>query len=66
MSLYEKLRAMFPELTQEDFMPLGMGGIGKGYIILQDDSNGRGPYIKKWDHPTIPMPTAAQINAPLP
>ena len=32
------------------------------YVILQDDSNGQGPYIKEWNLAT-PKPTLEQLNA---
>jgi hypothetical protein len=31
-------------------------------VILQDDSNGQGPYIKEWNL-DIPKPTMAQLDA---
>ena len=31
-------------------------------VILQDDSNGKGPYIKEWNL-SIAKPTDAQLNA---
>ena len=31
-------------------------------VILQDDSNGQGPYIKEWNLAT-PKPTLEQLNA---
>ena len=31
-------------------------------VLLQDDSNGQGPYIKEWNL-DIPKPTDAQLNA---
>jgi hypothetical protein len=53
--LYEKIKTIYPELTTEDFMPLGT-------ILLQNDSDGKGDYIAKWDHPTLPRPTDAQLG----
>lgn len=50
MSLYEQICEYYPELTQEDFMP------PRGTIILQNDSDGLGDYIKAWNHPTLPHP----------
>jgi hypothetical protein len=51
--MYEKLIALYPELTVEDFLPMS------GTILLQDD--GEGAYIAKWEHPTLPKPTAEQL-----
>ena len=49
MTLYEQIVAVHPELidTPEVFID--------GTIILQDDSDGAGPYIKQWNHPTLPQ-----------
>lgn len=53
MTLYEKIKALYPELTERDFMTV---------IRLQNDSDGNGDYIAKWEHPTLPRPTDAQLN----
>jgi len=52
MSLYEKIKALYPELTDRDFLDT---------ITLQNDSDGRGDYIAKWEHPTLPRPTKEQL-----
>jgi hypothetical protein len=52
MTLYEKIKALYPELTDRDFL---------GTIILQNDSDGRGDYIAKWEHPTLARPTEEQL-----
>lgn len=52
MTLYEKIMALYPSLTQQDFMDV---------IRLQNDSDGKGDYIAKWDHPTLPRPTEEQL-----
>jgi hypothetical protein len=54
MSLYEKIIALYPELVNVIFINVG--------ITLQNDSNGRGDYIAKWEHPTLPKPTQAQLD----
>lgn len=56
MGLYEKITAIYSELTFEDFGP-------RGSIILQDDSDGKGPYIAKWEHPTLARPTQEQLDS---
>ena len=53
MNLYEKIKAIYPELTDRDFLTV---------IILQNDSDGKGDYIKEWNHPTLPRPTEEQLN----
>ena len=32
-------------------------------VLLQDDSNGQGPYIKEWNISGVAQPTAEQLNA---
>jgi hypothetical protein len=51
--LYDKIMAIYPQLEQQDFMTT---------IILQNDSDGRGDYIAKWEH-TLPRPTDEQLGA---
>jgi len=53
--LYEKLIKLYPSLTPQDFSPNG------GTIILQNDSDGKGDYIKEWNHPTLPKPTDEEL-----
>ena len=50
MSLYQQIRDLYPELTNQDFSASG------GTIRLQNDSDGMGDYIKAWNHPTLPHP----------
>jgi hypothetical protein len=57
MTLYEKITALYPDLKIEDFLPWS------GTITLQNDSDGKGDYIRAWKHPTIPRPTAEQLEA---
>ena len=52
MNLYEKIMALYPSLTQQDFLTV---------IRLQNDSDGKGDYIAEWNHPTLPKPTAEQL-----
>jgi hypothetical protein len=53
--LYEKIKSMYPQLTDNDFHPL------RGTITLQNDSDGKGDYIAKWEHPTLARPTQEQL-----
>ena len=55
MTLYDKLIALYPSLTPDDFFPFG------DTIRLQNDSDGRGDYIAEWNHPTLPKPTDEQL-----
>jgi hypothetical protein len=54
MNLYEKIMALYPSLTQQDFLTV---------ITLQNDSDGKGDYIKLWQHPTLAQPTQAELDA---
>jgi hypothetical protein len=54
--MYEKIIALYPTLTSKDFSP-------EGTIILQNDSDGKGDYIKAWNHPSLPQPTQQQLDA---
>jgi hypothetical protein len=55
MNLYEKIISIYTELTEVDFNPIS------GTIRLQNDSDGKGDYIAKWDHPTLAKPTEEQL-----
>jgi hypothetical protein len=50
MTLYEKIKALYPELQDADFLTV---------ITLQND--GAGDYIAKWEHPTLARPTDEQL-----
>ena len=52
MTLYEKIMSIYPELTTQDFMTV---------ITLQNDSDGKGDYIAKWEHPTLAKPTDEEL-----
>ena len=52
MTLYDKILALYPELRDADFMDT---------IRLQNDSDGKGDYIAKWEHPTLARPTEEQL-----
>jgi hypothetical protein len=56
MTLPEKIIALYPELTYTDFNPIN------GTILLQNDSDGKGDYIAKWDHPTLQKPTEEELQ----
>lgn len=52
MTLYDKIIALYPALTADDFMT---------HIALQND--GEGDYIAQWDHPIHPRPSDEQLAA---
>jgi hypothetical protein len=51
--LSEKIKQLYPSLTEQDFLTT---------IRLQNDSDGRGDYIAKWEHPTLPRPTDEELK----
>ena len=53
MTLLEKIISIYPELADFDF--------ASGVITLQNDSDGKGDYIKEWNHPTLARPTEEQL-----
>jgi len=55
MTLYEKIKSIYPLLTDADFDL-------RGTITLQNDSDGNGDYIAKWEHPTLTRPTQTQLD----
>jgi len=55
MTLYEKIKTIYPELADSEFRQIG------GTIQLRNDSDGKGDYIAKWEHPTLPKPTEEQL-----
>ena len=54
MTLYEKIKSLYPSLEDKDFLTV---------ITLQNDSDGKGDYIAKWEHLTLTKPTQAQLDA---
>jgi hypothetical protein len=52
MTLYDKIMALYPSLTQQDFLTT---------IRLQNDSDGKGDYIASWNHPTLAKPTDEEL-----
>ena len=53
MTLYDKIKTLYPQLTERDFVTV---------ITLQNDSDGKGDYIAKWEHPTLARPTDTQLE----
>jgi len=54
MTLVQKIKSIYSSLTSDDFFET---------IIVQNDSDGNGDYIKSWNHPTLTRPTQAQLDA---
>jgi hypothetical protein len=55
MTLHQKIISLYPELETYDFC--------MGSIRIQNDSDGRGDYIAKWEHPTLARPTQEQLDS---
>ena len=51
-ALTEKIKSVRPKVTDADFID---------YIIVQNDSDGKGDYIKSWNHPTETRPTDEEL-----
>jgi hypothetical protein len=54
MNLYQKIMALYPQLIDDDFA-------SRGSIALQNNSDGKGDFIAKWEHPTLARPTDIQL-----
>jgi len=54
MYLSEKIKALYPSIDDSDFVT---------FICLQNDSDGNGDYIARWEHPTLSQPTQEQLDA---
>ena len=54
MTLVEKIKEIYPDL-EEDVFRLGV-------IMVQNDSDGQGDYIAKWEHTTLAQPTQEQLD----
>jgi hypothetical protein len=55
MNLYEQIIEAYPELILSDFYPID------GVILLQNDSDGLGDYIAKWDY-SKPIPKGLKLG----
>ena len=52
-TLVEKIKSARPKVTDADFLE---------NIIVQNDSDGKGDYIKLWNHPTETQPTDEELG----
>jgi hypothetical protein len=55
MTLTEKIKLIYPALTNEDFSYVN------GTIRLQNDYDGKGDYIASWEHHNFPKPTDEEL-----
>jgi hypothetical protein len=51
--MYEQIIAVYPELQPEQFID--------GTIVLQDDADGKGAYIAKWNY-SKPIPDGLKLG----
>ena len=58
MSLYDQIIEYYPQLGPADFAP------GTGTIVLQNDGDGLGDYIKVWNNPLPHPPFGYEPYAP--
>lgn len=54
MSLYDTLIEVLPELKTSN-------AFDKELVVLQDDSDGQGAYIVKWEYPA-PLPEGMKVG----
>ena len=54
MDLWEIITKVYAELTDSDFAP-------NGSIRLQDDADGKGAYIAKWEY-SKPIPEGLKLG----
>jgi hypothetical protein len=54
MTLWEQIIAVYPDLTDADFGSFGT-------IKLQDDSDGQGAFIAKWEY-SQPLPKGMKVG----
>jgi hypothetical protein len=59
MELWEKIVAEYPELSENNYAEFTTGGS----IMLVDDSDGVGVYIKKWEY-SKPIPSGLTLGKP--
>jgi len=59
MSLYDKIMAIYPELTIADFDTYRDGTIE----LCNNTGEQADDYIAKWEHPTLAQPTQEQLDA---
>ena len=54
--LTTKIKKVHASLSDDDLR-------NDDYIVLQNNSDGRGDFIAKWKHPTLAKPTQSQLDA---
>jgi hypothetical protein len=54
MFLVDKIKQIYPELANYNF--------ATSDIELRNDSDGKGDYIARWNHPTLAQPTQEDLD----
>ncbi len=49
--MWDKIIEIYPELVGKEAELFS-----NNIVVIQDDSDGNGPYIKEWNHPTLSKP----------
>ena len=52
-TLMEKIKSLYPSIEDNDFVL---------HVRLQNDLDGRGDYIKEWNHKSLKKPTIEQLE----
>ena len=55
MTLYDKIKATYPELSDDDFR------FENGCVVLCNDGDGQGDYIFKWEY-SQPIPAGLKLG----
>ena len=56
-NLYKKLKTLYPELKDTDFIP------ESNCILLRNDGDDNGDYIDIWNHSTLSRPTDEDLES---
>ena len=51
--LFEKIKQLYPQLNSAEF---------DQYILLQNNSDGKGDYIAVWNHPSLKQPKIGRAH----
>ena len=54
--LATKIKKVHPSMSDDDLF-------NPQIIVMQNNSDGRGDYIKEWKHPSLAKPTQDQLDA---
>jgi len=57
MTLYDKIKQVYPELSDDDFR------FDTGCVVLCNDGDGQGDYIFKWEYDQ-PIPEGLSLGKP--